>query len=97
MTYVQVPFDAVKFRNGVPHSHPLFAAEKFVPHPITVSPYKLNLTVHGIVKLLMYGDFLKARSMATNKPMKELLKAEVAKYPYSLKSTLKVRQTVSLS
>ena len=49
-----------------------------------------NLTIDGITKLLAYGDFIEARATKRNVALDE----EVAKYPYSRKSELKVCEYV---
>ena len=46
----------------------------------------MNFNIGGIAKLLVYGDFLKARAIQSNESIYTVLDEEIAKYPYSRKT-----------
>ena len=50
-----------------------------------------GLSIIGLAKFLAYGDFLKAETSQLNGTISSVLDAEIAKYPYSRKTNLKVK------
>ena len=44
-----------------------------------------ELSIRGLAKLLMYGNFVKARSFAESKTFREVVEGELDLYPYSRK------------
>ena len=45
-----------------------------------------ELYIPGLVKLLMYGNFVRARSMAESRTVKEIVEEELNLFPYSRKN-----------
>ena len=50
-----------------------------------------GLSIIGLAKFLAYGDFLKAGASQLNGTISSVLDPEIAKYPYTRKTNLKVK------
>ena len=73
--------------NALRYSHPLFLAETYAQNPWKRSPYKFDLGLEAIAKLLAFESYVRAQ---TNRSVEELVASEVEKYPYKRKSVPKV-------
>ena len=70
--------------------HPLEIAELFRTGGPVSNPIKVHHTTEGLVKLLMYGDYVKSRSSHEQVSIQSILESELTKYPYMRKDPFKV-------
>ena len=74
--------------SGIPLSHPIHISELFTPHSHKPTKMKLNYTVSGLSKLLVFNAYVRAQT----ENLTEYVNTEARKYPYPLKANLnKVR------
>ena len=52
--------------------------------------FKVKHTTEGLMKLLMYGDYVKAKASAGNVTKQSVVERELRRYSYKTASTFKV-------
>ena len=65
--------------------HPIKIAESFRTGSSINGTYKIKQTTEGLVKLLMYGDYVKAKAAFQNVPYQSIVEEDLKKYRYKRK------------
>ena len=65
-------------------------AEYFRAGSFIDTPFNLKYTTEGLVKLLMYGDYVKNKAELQNTTTLAIVENELGKYQYKRKTVLKV-------
>ena len=68
----------------------MIMAEDFLVGGELSIPYDLNYTMDGILKLLMYGTLVKARTKDNDLGYIDVVREELNLFPYDQKTALKV-------
>ena len=71
--------------------HPVEIAESFRLGATTISPFNINHTTEGLIKLLMYGDYVRAKISLGNASVQSVVTEDLHHYPYRKKDSFKVR------
>ena len=71
-------------------SHPIEMAESFRLGATTSKPFDINHTTEGLIKLLMYGDYVKARAYSSNASVQSVITEDLDNYPYKKKESFQV-------
>ncbi len=70
----------------------MFLADRYRPHPTAPSPdFNLTVDVDGLVKLLQFGAYVKAKAEAVGGDPQGVVEKELSKYPYAKSKIFKVR------
>ena len=77
-------------------SHPIEIAESFRAGSSIGGPFDINYTIEGLVKLLMYGDYVKAKASFQNAQYQSIIEDDVARYEYKRKNIIKVAQIANI-
>ena len=82
----------ISFQNGFVGTflHPIEIAESFRYGSFISSPYNVKHTTEGLVKLLMYGDYVKNMAESKNTSLLAIVKEDLENYQYVKKDVLKV-------
>ena len=80
--------------SGYTLPHPNEIADSFRPGVSRSGPYKVKHNTRGLLKLLMYGDYVKAQAAARNVTVQSVMEADLKRYPYKTASTFKVLRTI---
>ena len=62
-------------------------AESFRLGATTSKPLGINHTTEGLIKLLMYGDYVKARAYSSNASVQSVITEDLHNYPYKKKES----------
>ena len=86
----------VGFQNYPEHfagnvSHPIKIAESLRIGSTITGPFEIKHTIEGLVKLLMYGDYVQARSSKQSVPYQSIIEEDLKRYSYKRKHNIKVR------
>ena len=56
--------------------------------------FKPKYSIEGLMKLLMFGDYVKAKAVAGNVTMQSVIEGELQKYPYKRANAFIVRMLI---
>ena len=76
--------------NAGQSTHPIEIAESFRLGATTRKPFTISHTTEGLIKLLMYGDYVKARVYSSNASVQFVITEDVNNYPYKKKKSFQV-------
>ena len=70
--------------------HPLIVAESFIPNAKSANDHTVNFPTLGLIKFLLYGDYLRAKASSKGTSVKSLVQEELDKYSYKRKDLFEV-------
>ena len=71
-------------------THPIEMAESFRLGATTSKPFSISHTTEGLIKLLMYGAYVKARVYSSNASVQSVITEDLLHYPYKKKESFQV-------
>ena len=70
--------------------HPLIVAESFTPHAKSANVHTINFPTLGLIKFLLYGDYLRAKASSKSTSVKSVVQKDLDKYLYKKKDRFEV-------